>query len=290
MNYTYIGAKIKRKLMNTFKNRLLGLALVGLMLGGCSQMATFEEADLMNEQAVANKAGFTMNPFGIGGNENAAVSTSGNFTLTYEAVVCSGTESKAKFGGTGWGTSTRNVQIQKETSPGVWEQVFHKPQASNEVEGDLGVLPVGVHKFRWSVSGQGGPNNVYFTITVNNCGCDSSFSALTTCNGPSRTATFTFKAGEDASYKIQGGLTAFISDVAVDGASVLKIVGQGNNIISWTGNLKECDEHTITVTWNSTNGDPDIIGDWSVERNGVKILVLDPLECGENGVGYSPII
>lgn len=41
-----------------------------MILGACSQTATFEEADLMNEQAV-EKAGFKLNPFGANGFENA---------------------------------------------------------------------------------------------------------------------------------------------------------------------------------------------------------------------------
>jgi hypothetical protein len=58
--------------MKFFKTKFLGLALVGLILGACSQMATYENADLMNEQAAANKAGFTMTPFGMG-NESLAI-------------------------------------------------------------------------------------------------------------------------------------------------------------------------------------------------------------------------
>lgn len=58
--------------MRTFKTNLLGLALAGLILGACSQTATYETADLMNEQASA-KAGFNLSPFGMGG-ENLAIS------------------------------------------------------------------------------------------------------------------------------------------------------------------------------------------------------------------------
>ena len=59
--------------MNTLKNQLLGLALIGMILGGCSQTATYEDADLTNELAAAEKAGFKLNPFNVGGNENAAL-------------------------------------------------------------------------------------------------------------------------------------------------------------------------------------------------------------------------
>lgn len=56
--------------MKNFKTKFLGLALAGLILGACSQTGTYENADLMNEQAVANKAGFKLTPFGSS-NENA---------------------------------------------------------------------------------------------------------------------------------------------------------------------------------------------------------------------------
>lgn len=64
--------------MKNFKTKFLGLALAGLILGACSQTGTYENADLMNEQAVANNAGFKLTPFGSG-NENAR---------TYAATDC----------------------------------------------------------------------------------------------------------------------------------------------------------------------------------------------------------
>jgi hypothetical protein len=91
--------------MKFFKTKFLGLALVGLILGACSQMATYENADLMNEQAAANKAGFTMTPFGIG-NENARAfgadceaecltkGTAYTFTENYSTTASAGGNSK----------------------------------------------------------------------------------------------------------------------------------------------------------------------------------------------------
>ncbi|MBC6365519.1 hypothetical protein [Algoriphagus sp. AK58] len=58
--------------MRTFKTNLLGLALAGLILGACSQTATYETADLMNEQAAAEKGGFKLDPFGMGGENTKA--------------------------------------------------------------------------------------------------------------------------------------------------------------------------------------------------------------------------
>ncbi|WP_332912018.1 hypothetical protein [Algoriphagus boritolerans] len=63
--------------MGNLKLKFLGLALVGLILGACSQTGTYETADLMNEQAAANKAGFNLTPFGMGG-ANASLSTCAN--------------------------------------------------------------------------------------------------------------------------------------------------------------------------------------------------------------------
>ncbi|MBA4300094.1 hypothetical protein SAMN03080617_00035 [Algoriphagus alkaliphilus] len=64
--------------MKNFKIKFLGLALAGMVLGACSQMGTYENADLMNEQAEANKAGAKLTPLGSG-NENAR---------TYSATNC----------------------------------------------------------------------------------------------------------------------------------------------------------------------------------------------------------
>ena len=51
--------------MKTFNTNLLGLALMGLTLSACSQMATYETADLMqDDQAAVEKMGFNLIPFG----------------------------------------------------------------------------------------------------------------------------------------------------------------------------------------------------------------------------------
>lgn len=58
----------------TFTSSFLGLAISGLLLASCSQMASYENEDLALEQARADKAGFTLSPYGsINGNENAYV-------------------------------------------------------------------------------------------------------------------------------------------------------------------------------------------------------------------------
>lgn len=65
---------------NTFTSSFLGLAISGLLLASCSQMASYENEDLALEQARADKAGFTLSPYGSTGGENAKV---------YSPEVCS---------------------------------------------------------------------------------------------------------------------------------------------------------------------------------------------------------
>ncbi|SHO61983.1 hypothetical protein [Algoriphagus zhangzhouensis] len=48
----------------TFTSSFLGLAISGLLLASCSQMASYENEDLALEQARADKEGFTLSPFG----------------------------------------------------------------------------------------------------------------------------------------------------------------------------------------------------------------------------------
>ncbi|WP_144607532.1 hypothetical protein [Algoriphagus algorifonticola] len=62
----------------TFTSSLLGLVISCLLLASCSQLATFENEDLMLEQTSADKAGFKLSPFGTG-IENAR---------TYAATDC----------------------------------------------------------------------------------------------------------------------------------------------------------------------------------------------------------
>ena len=118
--------------------------------------------------------------------------------------------------------------------------------------------------------------------------CEDEFTAETTCDGDMRSATFTFKAAEAGTYKIQGGLTAGSYDVQVIGAEVIRVTNLNNNIISKDINLESCGTHTITVTWKSTNSDESIIGDWSVEKDKVEILVLEALSCNSSGEGVAP--
>jgi|GEM_PF-3417696 len=64
--------------MKIFTTKMLALVTSALLLGACSQMATYENEDLLSNQEVAAKNGFNLTPFGTG-NENAR---------TYAATDC----------------------------------------------------------------------------------------------------------------------------------------------------------------------------------------------------------
>lgn len=56
---------------NVFSSGLLGLVISWLFLGACSQLATYEQADLMFDPELANEEGFNLIPFGQVTNPNA---------------------------------------------------------------------------------------------------------------------------------------------------------------------------------------------------------------------------
>jgi hypothetical protein len=58
--------------------RIAGLVISAMLLGACSQMATFENEDLMLKQEAAAKSGFNLTPYGTAGNENASLSNCAN--------------------------------------------------------------------------------------------------------------------------------------------------------------------------------------------------------------------
>lgn len=60
--------------MKILFTNFLGLALSVMVLASCSQVATYEQADMTPEEvAFAAKNGFNLTPYGTGGNENAAL-------------------------------------------------------------------------------------------------------------------------------------------------------------------------------------------------------------------------
>ena len=108
--------------MKTFKTNLLGLALAGLILGSCSQTGMYETADLMNEQAEAERSGFRLDPFGMG-NENALTLAGGGNFDTDCITTTSGSTFKATGDLTGTfgnpnnpSTKTLNVEVWNTTT------------------------------------------------------------------------------------------------------------------------------------------------------------------------------
>ena len=60
--------------MKIFTTKLLALVTSALLLGACSQMATYENEDLTNGLEKADQSGFKLSPYGTSGFENAALS------------------------------------------------------------------------------------------------------------------------------------------------------------------------------------------------------------------------
>jgi hypothetical protein len=157
------------------------------------------------------------------------------------------------------------------------------------------------------VSGLGGGNPNTFqsgVITFNlRClcgGCETEFFGKTECGefGESgeynRKAVYTFIT-EEGTFKIQGGLTNFTGmEYSVNttvGSITTNVPGGSSNLmVTAQGTLANCQEVVVTVYWYSTNSADFIVGDWSVELDGVKILEIDKLECNDEGEGYLPVV
>lgn len=103
-----------KKLFTNF----LGLALSVMVLASCSQMATYEQADLTPEEVAATaKNGFNLTPYGTGGNENAAVLAGGGDCTTDcidetsgDLFAATGTSPTVNFGG-GPAASSKTLSV-----------------------------------------------------------------------------------------------------------------------------------------------------------------------------------
>ncbi|SFB61104.1 hypothetical protein [Algoriphagus aquimarinus] len=222
---------------NLFK--LAGLVISAMLLGACSQLATYENEDLLTDLAKSEQAGFKLSAFGSASNENARLSTSGNFNLNYTETVCVGDNITFSFGGTGF-TGTRTVQLQQLVD-GEWIQVFQQAQAPKGVSGSLSGYAVGTYTFRWKVSGQGGQQNVEFTVEVENCGtCQESFSYVD--KGDLEPYTFTYIPSE--SMPAAELVFTFAQGVAVTGLDTWSTKGVTRQK---TMDLVACQVYTWTV-------------------------------------------
>jgi len=117
---------------------------------------------------------------------------------------------------------------------------------------------------------------------------ENKFDVVTMCTngGKDRTATFTFTAGSDGNYEIQGGLTAWSSVPVLTkstGTVTSRRVGNQNHIITWSGALIAGQTVTVTVTWTNSRNITPIIDEWyvsSVEGSvKTKLLTSEKLGC-----------
>lgn len=204
-------------------------------------MATYENEDLTNSLEKADQAGFNLNPYTTGnGFENAMVSTSGNLNLTYTEKVCLGEDISFTFGGTGF-TGTRTVQVQQFVGE-EWIQVFQQSQASSGVSGNLSDYEVGTYNFRWKVSGQGGVQNVEFTVEVENCSTcdDESFSYEALVGETDVDVVFSYNYSEESEVSIDFTFPQINIDIpnqgtytGIDGKNYT-VTGNGT-VFHWTG-------------------------------------------------------
>ena len=134
-----------------------------------------------------------------------------------------------------------------------------------------------------------GNNFCCFTIEVE--GCENSLTSELTCDDDTecgRWVTFTFVPAEDGSVVIQGGLTNntdICSMTATGGLTgVLRNSPNQANVTTWTGDVLACETYTITINWTrfaspSGNFDPEALGEWTAELNGVVVASVDEQSC-----------
>lgn len=146
--------------------------------------------------------------------------------------------------------------------------------------------------FDLKVTGNGPPGNFgvnYNLIGLCPTGCESAFTGEAISCDNTREAVYTFRADEDQEYiKIQGGLTNFTGadatvEVSDPNLSVTQWTpgGSTNRVIKLEGPVDACEEITIRIKWNSSNGGEIITGSWSVkDANGLELApAIDGLEC-----------
>lgn len=218
----------------------------------------------------------------------------GSLPFTWVDVCANGTNDLVlTLAGTG------TMQIQKEIAPGVWENIG-STSGTNTLPLVVTIADVaaGTYYFRYKV-GSGG-FSAPVEIVIESC-CTTALSGVTECGEfvvndvtYNRKAVYTFSTEDGGGFKIQGGLTNFTGDTYLVMTSVGTfdswIPGNSSNrIVKAEGSLSGCGEVVVTVYWNSTNEDVDITGAWSVELDGVKILVIDPMTCDDEKVGEEPV-
>ncbi len=161
-----------------------------------------------------------------------------------------------------------NFQVQQWVD-GEWEQVHLAAQGQSGSESFAVVLAEGENSFRYTNQGSG-PNwtNYPTTFTGVNCDtCENSLEAVLLC-GEVNTLTVTFTAEEAGPIVVQGGLTNGTTILSATSIGLTRnlthasIENSNSNVTRWEGDVEECKEVSVTITFSGGNG----IGDWSAKR------------------------
>lgn len=251
--------------MKIFTTKLLGLALAGLILGACSQTATFEDADLMNEQAVADKAGAKLTPFGAG-NANAYV-VDEYFSYSSETnTICYDEEGEftVSFYAQNPAIECGNFQIQYaiyEEDVAIddldWQNLEESTPADGVVTATLTGLAIGEYTFRAQWLRTGKPEdcskdfeNTGWQVATDNLiveecpECDpASFSYVTTDN---QNITFSYNHGEEVESLTLAFTFPQVLDMNLNGEGnyeapdekIYSVNNVGNQtVLTWTGEV-----------------------------------------------------
>lgn len=177
-------------------------------------------------------------------------------------------------------------QIQMSSDNGAtWVQVASGTPTNGELIFEFTPSSIGEYMFRGKWTRTGNPSscsgsnlNFNTTETINNlviinCSCLTSFSGEAIYCGADREANYYFTSEDDQSYiKIQGGLTNFTGDdaiVSINGGTLSSSQktpgGSSNRVITIEGQVTACENISINIKWNSTNGNDIVTGSWSVK-------------------------
>lgn len=269
-----------------FQFALASSFMVGLFLYSCQQ----DTISPNSQQATA----LTMSP-------SFAVQA-GNYITYSAAETCLGEVLTVVFNN-GYNNNCGNIQLQMSIDGGsTWTSVASAVPVNGMLSYSFTPATVGNYLFRGRWNATGGPScsstgaNIGFSagtatfpaVVTNNC-CQLGFEGVAISCDDTREAEYTFTAEEDMDYiKIQGGLTNFTGAdavVTVTGGNMTVSQwtpgGSTNRVIKVEGSVQSCEEVTIHITWNSTNGNEIITGNWSVKDDqGAEVAPSVPgLEC-----------
>ena len=238
--------------MKIFTTKMLGLVISALLLGACSQMATYENEDLTNGLEKADQPGFKLSPFGSNSNLNLkeysedACTTScitedpeSWFVKSYEHIFDDTSD------------PVKKVIVDVYNTPTDLKYYIHAEGTTFKylkIDGDLKIdnvvsttythtVPLGafgtdwnacevedafIEVFRNNLTGGGAGTkaeiNTSYKLVGVCTGCDiegEEFMGEALLCGNSREAVFTFGSENGVEYfKIQGGLTNFTGDNA----------------------------------------------------------------------------